>query len=141
MSTLNRAKEILLKENYTCVLLKEDSIVYSRERGVKPLVQFVLSKEDFKDYFAADKVIGKATALLYCILQVKKIYASVISKKALEILMKNNIDVEYDLLVDNIRNRKNDGICPFEEAVIDIEDQNKALKVIISKMREMNISI
>ena len=121
--------------------MKEDSVFYSRERGVKPLVQFILSKEDFKDYIAADKVIGKATAFLYIILQVKKIYASVISKKALEILMKNNIDVEYDLLVDNIRNRKNDGICPFEEAVIDIEDQNKALKVIISKMREMNISI
>lgn len=138
---LNKAKEILFKENYTCVLMKEDSVFYSRERGVKPLVQFILSKEDFKDYIAADKVIGKATAFLYIILQVKKIYASVISKKALEILMKNNIDVEYDLLVDNIRNRKNDGICPFEEAVIDIEDQNKALKVIISKMREMNISI
>lgn len=141
MSTLNRAKEELLKEKYTCVLIKEDSIFYSRERGVKPLVQFILSKEDFKDCIAADKVIGKATAFLYIILQVKKIYASVISKKALEILMKNNIDVEYDLLVDNIRNRKNDGICPFEEAVIDIEDQNKALKVIISKMREMNISL
>ncbi|MBE6132786.1 MAG: DUF1893 domain-containing protein [Erysipelotrichaceae bacterium] len=141
MSTLNRAKEKLLKENYTCVLIKEDSIFCSRERGVKPLVQFVLSKEDFKDYFAADKVIGKATAFLYCILQVKKIYVSIISKVALDILVRNSIEVEYDLLVDNIRNRKNDGLCPFEEAVLDVEDSKLALEIILSKMKEMNISI
>ena len=138
---LNKAKEILLKENYTCVLMKEDSVFYSRERGVKPLVQFILSKEDFKDYIAADKVIGKATAFLYVILQVKKIYASVISKVALETLIKNKIYVEYDLLVDNIRNRKNDGICPFEESVKDIDVANKALEIILSKMREMDIAI
>ena len=141
MSTLNRAKEKLLKEKYTCVLIKEDSIFCSRERGVKPIVQFVLSKKSFKGYFAADKVIGKATAFLYCILQVSKIYVSIISKVALDILVRNSIEVEYDLLVDNIRNRKNDGLCPFEEAVLNVEDSKLALEIILSKMKEMNISI
>ena len=136
---LNSAKDILISGNYTCVLVKEDNVVTSYERGVKPLVNLIRSGEDFSDFHAADKVIGKATAFLYVLLQVKSVYASVISESALQVLTDNGISVEYETLVKNIINRRGDGICPFEDAVLSVEDADEALAVIINKMQEMGI--
>ena len=135
----NSAKDILISGSYTCVLMKEDNVVTSYERGVKPLVNLIRSGEDFSDFYAADKVIGKATAFLYVLLQVKSVYASVISESALQVLTDNSICVEYETLVKNIINRRGDGICPFEDAVLSVEDADVALAVIINKMREMGI--
>ena len=135
----NSAKDILISGSYTCVLVKEDNVVTSYERGVKPLVNLIRSGEDFSDFYAADKVIGKATAFLYVLLQVKSVYGSVISESALKVLTDNSICVEYETLVKNIINRRGDGICPFEDAVLSVEDADEALAVIINKMREMGI--
>ena len=40
MDSLKRAKETLVKNEYTCVLCKGEEIFYSDKRGVKPLVDF-----------------------------------------------------------------------------------------------------
>jgi hypothetical protein len=87
-------------------------------RGVKPLVIWLSSGEDFHGFSAADKVIGKATAFLYVLLGVKAVYASVISEGALDVLTKNGIDTQYGCVVEHIINRAGDGICPFEQAVL-----------------------
>ncbi len=141
MKELIKAKEILLSGNYTCVLCKNEDIYTSTQRGVKPLVIWLKSENDFKGYVAADKVVGKATAFLYVLLGVKAVYAHVISKSAFLVLNQNNIRVEYTELVENIINRKKDGICPFEAAVLDICDPTTAYDIILNKMREMNISL
>jgi hypothetical protein len=136
---LNIAKIKLEQENYTCVLTDGESFFTSRERGVKPIVEFIASKRLPKGLFAADKVVGKATAYLYIILEIKSLYAKVISKPALDALTEKGIDVKYELLVDNIINRKGDGICPFETAVLKINDANEAYAAVLDKMIELNI--
>ena len=136
---LNIAKTKLEQENYTCVLTDGERFFTSRERGVKPIVQFIASKSLPKGLFAADKVVGKATAYLYIILEIKSLYAKVISKPALKALGENGIEVKYESLVDNIINRKGDGICPFEMAVLKINDANEAYTAILDKMIELNI--
>lgn len=136
---LNIAKTKLEQENYTCVLTDGESFFTSRERGVKPIVEFIASKRLPKGLFAADKVVGKATAYLYIILEIKSLYAKVISKPALDALTEKGIDVQYELLVDNIINRKGDGICPFETAVLEINDANEAYAAVLDKMIELNI--
>lgn len=131
---LNVVKKILNDNNYTCVICKNNDIHSSTLRGVKPLVDFLESGKDFKGYFAADKVIGKATAFLYVALKVKAVYAKVISKVALEVLNMNNIFVEYEELVENIINRNKTDLCPFEKSVLDIEDTDIAIKIIKNKL-------
>jgi hypothetical protein len=96
---------------------------------------------DFIGFSAADKVVGKATAFLYVKLGVKAVYARVISKPALEVLKTHNIVAEYDTLVDNIINRKGDGFCPFELAVLDTQNIDAAYQLIKQKMVELNIQI
>ncbi len=138
---LNKAKEILLSGEYTCVLYSDVEFLTSEQRGVKPLVALVESGESFSGFCSADKVIGKATAFLYVLLKVRAVYARVISKSALEVLKSYNVEVQYDNLVENIINRQGDGTCPFEKAVLDISEPSIAYTIIRDKMREMNISL
>ena len=62
-----------------------------------------------------------------------------ISKPALKALVENGIEVKYESIVDNIINRKGDDICPFEMAVLKINDANEAYTAILDKMIELNI--
>ena len=97
---LKKAKETLIQKEYTCVVCKGDELYTSIFRGVKPLVKWVAEGKDFTGFSAADKVIGKATAFLYVLLNVKAVYAVVISHSALEVLQEAGIEVEYGMLVE-----------------------------------------
>ena len=141
MKDLIKAKEILLSGNYTCVLCKENEVFTSEFRGVKPLVKWYAEKSNFKGFSAADKVVGKATAFLYALLGVKRVFAKVISLPAKEVLESYDIYTEYENLVPNIINRAGDGICPFEMVVENVTDEREAYKTICLKMEEMGISI
>lgn len=131
------AKQILIQEGYTCVLLKEKIVYTSTKRGVKPLLQCLESEQDFRDFSAADKVVGKAAAFLYVLLGVQNVYAHVISEVAKEVLEKYGILVEYDTCVERIINRDGTGFCPMEEAVIEIDTPEKALSAIYKKLEQL----
>lgn len=139
MSDVSRAKAELVRGGYTCVLIKGERKYLSQERGVKPLVGWLESGEELRGCFAADKVVGKATAFLYCLAGVSALSASVISEPALRVLKSAGIHVEYDTLVPNIINRRGDGICPFELSVLGIEEADAAYAEILRKMRELGI--
>ncbi len=136
---LTKIKALLDDGQYTCVLSDGKSTHTSKERGVKPLVQFIEKDELPCGLFAADKVVGKATAYLYIKLKIHSLYAKVISEPAVKVLTEHGIDLEYDTLVPNIINRKGDGICPFEEALLSEDDAERAYTIILNKMKEMNI--
>lgn len=141
MKDLIKAKEILIFENHTCVLCKENAVFTSDLRGVKPLVKWYAEKTELEGFSAADKVVGKATAYLYVLLGVKRVFAKVISLPAKDVLERYGIEVEFDTLVPNIINRAGDGVCPFELAVQDTNDAKEAYKIIRLKMEEMGISL
>ena len=141
MMKLERVKEYLKSGNYTCVIEKDDCFYTSTERGVKPLVKWLALHMDFQDAYAADKVIGKATAFLYVLLGVKEVYADVISQAAVQVFNIYGISTEYEQVVDYIINRRKDGMCPFEAAVLAIEEPESAYVEIRRKMEEMNIDI
>ncbi len=141
MTDLESAKVRLLAEDYTCVLCKGQQAYTSRQRGVRPLVCWYAGGTALEDFSAADKVVGKATAFLYVLLKAKAVYAGVISRTALEVLEKNGIAAEYGSLVENIINRKGDGICPFEEAVLEIQKPEQAYPAIRAKMQELQIKV
>jgi hypothetical protein len=61
------------------------------------------------------------------------------SRAALSVLENAGIEVRYDTLTDNIINRRGDGICPFESAVLDILSADEAYGAILEKMKEMGI--
>lgn len=138
MNDLNNAKQRLSDGTYTCVICRGKEEYTSSRRGVAPLVDWLESGKHFEDFCAADKVVGKATAFLYVLLGVKAVYARVISRSALRVLTEHSVVTEYDELVDHIVNRRGDGICPFEAAVLDVEAPTAAYEIICRLMSEMN---
>ena len=129
-------KDVLLNENHTIVIYKNDASVHtSNDRGVAPLMK--LLKEDntqLKDAMIADKVIGKAAALLMVYAKVKEVYTPTISTHALQVFKNNNIEIHYDKEVERIVNRKGDGLCPMETLCMYIENPEEAYITIYNKL-------
>ena len=136
-SELERAKELLTTQGYTCVILKGDVCYNSRKRGIAPLMGYLADGIHMQGYFAADKVVGKAAAYLYVLLEIAELYVGVISVPALEVLQRVHIPVTYDTLVPVIHNRTDTGFCPMESAVLEIHDVKEAYHVLKAKLEAM----
>lgn len=134
---LSKARALLDTGDYTCAVCRGDTAYTATERGVKPLLSWLDSGLDLTQFSAADRVVGRATAFLYCLLGVKEVYARVMSRPAAEVLAAHGIASETDQLVDGIINRRGTGPCPFEAAVMDIPDAEEALTAIRSKLAQM----
>ena len=134
---INYSKKRLLDGGYTCVLYNGESEIVSSERGVSFLLGLYNSGKDYSGYVSADKVVGKGAALLYALLGIKEIYASVISESALSVLQKSGITCTYDTLVPHIINRRGDGVCPIERATMDIENPEDAPTTIIKTLEKL----
>ena len=78
---------------------------------------------------AADKVIGKAAALLFVYGGIRQVYAGVISTPALEVFQQYGVVCEYGTLVDRIQNRKGDGLCPMETRAMTLTLPEEAYEV------------
>ena len=129
-----KAKEEYNKGQYTLVICKDEDIVTSDITGIKPLINLIEEKKEYKGYSAADKIVGRAAAFLYTLLEVKNLYGEIMSKGATEILKNAKINFEYKTLSDFIENRKKDGMCPMDEAVKNINDPKEAYEAIKQKI-------
>ncbi len=137
MSNLERAKEILSEGGYTCVICSDGDTQTSTMRGVAPLLKWLDDGRNLSEYSAADKVVGKGAAYLYILLEIKELYADVISRPAYDTLKKYSISVTYTAMTEAVRNRDNTGFCPIETAVMDIGNPKDALTAIKRKIEDM----
>lgn len=135
---LEKAKMLLNRTDNTCVMYDGQIILADKRRGVRPLLDLIENKTDVTGFAAADKVVGKAAAFLYCLLGVRQLYAKVISEPALAVLKGTHIYIEYDQLVPAIQNRAKDGFCPMERAVWDISAPEEALDAIYRTLEQLN---
>lgn len=134
---LKRACQTLAASDCTCVLCAGTHCHTSTQRGVAPLLQWLDGGTDLKGFSAADKVVGKAAAFLYCLLGVAAVHAPVMSKAALQVLTSHGIAASYDALVDGIINRRKTGPCPMEAATKDISNPAEALQAIRDTLRSL----
>lgn len=121
-----QARAILEAEGCTCVFYKQSAVYKSFDRGIRPLLALLDSGQELSGFCAADKVVGKAAALLYCLLRVQEVYAPVISKPALEVLENHGIRVSYQVCTPAIQNRAGNGLCPMETATQAVSDPRLA---------------
>lgn len=118
---------------------REELFFSSKQRGIAPLVALCEKNIDMDELCAADKVIGKAAALLCVQCNVKTLYAKVISEAALSVLEKNNIDVSYETKVPYIKNREGDGKCPMELLAKGVDKPSVMLKRAQNFLEKLNI--
>ena len=138
MKDITKAKTIL-ESGYTCVLVKGKMSFTSKRNGIVPMVKFLNDEIDLEGFSVADKIVGKAVAMLFVLAEVKEMYAEVLSKTAISVLEANGIAYSYKILTDNIINRQGTGLCPMEETVKDIFDCKQAYEKIKVKLASLNI--
>ncbi len=89
---LESAKEQLHNNNFSIVIVGENDVYTSTKHGVAPLLEILDGGNDVikKNSFVADKVVGKAAALLMVKRRgLKEVYADIISSHALDVFEKN----------------------------------------------------
>ena len=128
MQDLEKAKKKLNKNNLSLVIIKQSDLIFeTSSQGIKSFLETIERfKTKLEGASVADKVVGKAIALLCVNTKIKEIYAKTFSEQGEEIFKKYSIKYEYDYLVKKILNRNGTDMCPFEKLVLDISDPDEA---------------
>lgn len=129
---LKTAINILDEQQKSCVILDENGEVRTSDAiGIKPLMtELRVNKQAFAGCVIADKVIGKAAALMAVLGKAEAVYGRIMSQNAEEFLKKAGIEYRYGELVPYIENRTKDGRCPMEETVLEIDSPLEAFEAL-----------
>ena len=119
---LRRAIALLKSGEYTCVLAKGERIYTSRERGVAPMLGYLAEHLNLQGFAVADRIVGRAAAMLFVLAGIEEAYGEVMSKGAAEYLRQRGIGASFGVETERIINRAGNGSCPMEAAVAGIDD-------------------
>ncbi|KXA93797.1 hypothetical protein AKJ66_00785 [candidate division MSBL1 archaeon SCGC-AAA259E22] len=142
MDDLKLAENTLKRDNLNLVIAKNGKLAYKTKlSGIKGLLK-AIEKLDYKtnEYSAADKIVGRAAALLLIFMNVKKIYAITLSEGGKSVLEKNEIEYKYENIVSEIKNIEGKNMCPFEKLTRDIDNPEKAYLKVKSKVTNLENS-
>lgn len=129
---LLKAIRLMNAGSYSFVLCKDNCTLVSKERGIKTLLHWVKNGLNIKDFFAADRIVGQASAYLYVLLGVRAVYSPIMSEAAIYTLARFGIHPYCDQSVSVIDRETDSYISAIDEAVNGIKDAQSALTVIES---------
>lgn len=131
MTDIQKVKSSLQNSGASCVLVNGNVSLQSPLPGILPLLGWLEAEPDaLQSSCVADKVVGKAAALLMVLGGVSEVYAEVISAPAEECFRKNGIAFSCGTEVPSILNRDQSGMCPMEKRCMEIESPQKAYEVL-----------
>ncbi|MBN2260263.1 MAG: DUF1893 domain-containing protein [Clostridiales bacterium] len=127
MKDFDMAKNLIVENKYACVIVKEGKVIYASDaRGIFPLYEAKeILKIDLNGAALADKVIGKAAAMIAVEGGVEAIHGQVMSVNAINYLIQHEITYSFDLLTEYIKNRELTGMCPVETRAITTDDYSE----------------
>jgi len=125
---LEMAKRVLKERGLSLVIVRDGEVIFeSKFRGIIGLIRAInVLGGDLSSSSVADKVVGRAAALLLAYSRAGEVYAAIISELGLSTLNEYGIRVEYDTIVPKIMNRRGDDICPFEKISLTISSPKEA---------------
>ena len=132
----------LEKKGLSLLIYKGEKIIFSSvNRGMMPLLEAVdkIGRNELRGTIVADKVVGKAAALLTLYMMVDEVHAALISISAKKLLSKHGLRFYFFEDTLAIKNRSGTDICPFERLVMDIFDPREAYKMIKSEITELSL--
>ena len=138
MTDMELAKKTLGREELTFAAAKDGNVISSEDRGIRPVLnlldRFSADENGMEGWSVADKVVGKAPAMVYSLLKPAEIYAHIMTKDAESILAQAGIKYSFDVETDKIINRAGTDICPMEKIVADISDPADAIDKLRAKV-------
>lgn len=133
---IERAKELLKTTAVTCALCCGETTYLSEKAGIAPMLDFLAEGTELRGFSAADKIVGKAAAMLFIRAGVRAVFGEVMSRTALALLEKHGVEAIFDTLTDRIINRNGNGSCPMEIVVDNIENPMEAERALRNKLAE-----
>ena len=128
----------LVRDGHTVAASDGERLLTSCERGIKPLVQWLNDGGDFCGFSFADKIVGRAAAMLYVRLGAARVWAQVMSRGGKTVLAAHGIAAECEVETERIINRLGTGMCPMEEAVEGIDNPLEAERAIRRKLSDLS---
>lgn len=126
-----------LKGTITCAALHDDTVYTSEKTGIQPMMDWISEQVDLRGFHIADRIVGKAAAMLFVKAGIASVYAEVLSVPAKTYLESHGIPVTFQTLTQRIINRNGNGICPMEETVLHIEDAEEGYLALQQKLSEL----
>jgi len=125
---LEIAKRVLKEKNLTLVIAKNGKIIFqSSLHGIVSLLNAIESLgRNLEEAAVADKVVGKAAALLCAFSRVKSVFALTLSIEGRKTLEESEIIYEFENLVPKILDKSGKDMCPFEKFSLSIENPKEA---------------
>ncbi len=132
MRDLEIATKKLKEGKDSLVIVKDGLILLSKKgMGIRPLFDAITELGyDAKGGSIADRVIGKAAAALCIYAEVNGVYTPVLSKPAMELLIKDGIHYSMDSLVPGILNKEQRDLCPLEKITADIDGYRDIVSIV-----------
>jgi len=141
MKDLDVARKRLREKELSLCIVKGGEVIF--ETASHGISGFLKAVEEFGDKLVgasvADRVVGKAIALLCVCARVARVYGSTLSEKAKALFDQNAIHVEWDELVDNVLGANKTETCPFESLASEIanpKDAYRKLKALQDSLKE-----
>ncbi|MCL2023723.1 MAG: DUF1893 domain-containing protein [Oscillospiraceae bacterium] len=132
ISNIERAKKLL--DNCSCGIITAagEEFCYTG-LGICPIITaFEENPQVFRGACVADKVIGKAAAMMLVYGGAVSVWGNVMSQSALEFLCQRGIDVSWGEIVPYLKRRDGKGQCPMEERAIGMDDLEEAFGVFMN---------
>lgn len=133
-SDLVQARQLMATENLAFVLVRDGQVI---ARGADHGAAELLAAVDrlgpaVRGASLADKVVGKAVALIVVQAGISAVYTPLASQGAEHVLAARGIALQAASVVPQILNRRGDGPCPLEQLTQPFETPEPAL----AKLRE-----
>ncbi len=109
-------------------------------KGIAPLVRLIGAGRDLTGFSAADKIVGKAAAMLFIKAKVCAVYGQVMTDEARTLLLAGGIACRFGELTEKIINREGTDLCPMEKTVAALQDPEEAFSAIRQKLADLRKS-
>lgn len=111
------SRSVLAEQGLGLVVARKGRVVASSsEHGVRPLLRVALRRrEDIAGAAVADRVVGRASAMLCVYCRAAAVSTPLASEGAVRELRSAGIRVAADVVVPSILNRTGTDVCPFEK--------------------------
>ncbi len=129
MTDVELARQALQRDALAFALVKDGVVLRTGEReGIGELLEAVDALGDgIRGASLADKIVGKAVAMIARAAGLCAVYATLASEAARDALVQDQIPLAYERLVPLILNKRSDGPCPMERLTLPLTDPLEAL--------------